>query len=239
MLLKSTLDYRFLRHNLFRMLKFLKRYSLGVVLFLFAGITCSCCSNNFVSDPSCGIKIIATPSLSKRYPIVNYPPSVWKKSHKSLHPFVRFLCKNNAKLSPEYAEKIVEIYYKEAQIENINVLVAIAQMAHETAYLKFNGTVDAKQYNFAGIGTLDTATPGNLFPNETIGVRAHIQHLKSYASDEALKTQNVDPRRHLLLGKPKAHTIHDLTRRWATDPDYGRKIEKFIQRIAQECDASM
>lgn len=221
------------------MLKFLKRYSLGIIVFLFAGIACSCCTNNFVSDPSCDIKIIATPSLFKRHPIVNCPPSAWSKSHKSLHPFVRFLCKNNSKLSPEYAQKIIEIYYKEARIENINVLVAVAQMAHETAYLKFNGTVDAKQYNFAGIGTLDTNTPGNLFPDETTGVRAHIQHLKSYASDEPLKTPNVDPRRHFLLGKQKAHTIHDLTRRWATDPNYGQKIESFIHRIIQECDASM
>ena len=44
-----------------------------------------------------------------------------------------------------------------------------------------------KLFNFAGIGTTGGGVPGNSYPDVRTGVRAQIQHLKAYATDEPLK----------------------------------------------------
>ena len=50
------------------------------------------------------------------------------------------------------------------------------------------------QYNFAGIGTTGGGVPGNSYPDVRTGIRAQIQHLKAYATDEALVKECVDDR---------------------------------------------
>ncbi len=59
----------------------------------------------------------------------------------------------------------------------------------ESAWLKFGGIVKIEQFNFAGLGALDGNSQGQAasFPDVRTGIRAQIQHLKAYASSEALK----------------------------------------------------
>ena len=64
----------------------------------------------------------------------------------------------------------------------------------ETGFLKFGGDVKKDQYNFAGIGAIGGGSSGAKFDSIRIGIRAHVQHLKAYASKEALKQPVVDPR---------------------------------------------
>ena len=54
--------------------------------------------------------------------------------------------------------------------------------------------MDISQYNFAGLGALDGGASGASFESVRIGIRAQIQHLKAYATDEALNLECVDPR---------------------------------------------
>ena len=64
------------------------------------------------------------------------------------------------------------------------------------ATLEVGGIVLPTQNNYAGIGALNGNAKGQAatFPDPRTGVRAQIQHLKAYASKEALVNGCVDPR---------------------------------------------
>lgn len=93
-------------------------------------------------------------------------------------------------------KELAEIFVSEAKAEGVRADVAWAQSLHETGYFKYGGIVKASQNNYAGIGALNGNAEGQAanFPTPTIGVRAQIQHLKAYASKEALVNECVDPR---------------------------------------------
>ena len=91
-------------------------------------------------------------------------------------------------------EAFCQIYYDEARAEGVKPEVAFAQAMNETGFLRFGGDVSITQYNFAGLGATGGGVSGNVFPNVRTGVRAQIQHLKAYASNEGLKNACVDQR---------------------------------------------
>jgi hypothetical protein len=145
-----------------------------------------------------------------------------------------FLIKNNSELSRKYVENIVRIYFKECQMESINVAAAIAQMALETGFLRFGGAIQRHQNNFAGMGSVYDTHRGLSFSTAEEGIRAHIQHLKTYASNEPLSNPCVDPRRKFIQKSPhfgKVKTVYDLSGIWATDGDYGEKLAKIIRNL--------
>ena len=147
---------------------------------------------------------------------------------------VAFILYNVPTLNVEYVEKIVSFYIQEANRENVNYDVAIAQMLLETSFLRFTGTVQKEQFNFAGIGAINQSTEGHWFPSELIGVRAHIQHLKGYATRSLLIGKLVDPRYPILerLGLiGSAPTVRGLSGRWAKEPDYGDKIFTIVKKL--------
>ena len=134
-------------------------------------------------------------------------------------------------------EKFCQIYVEEAKAENIKVEVAFMQAMLETGWLKFSGTVEISQYNFAGIGALDGGVKGASFSSVREGVRAQIQHLKAYANKEPLKNQQVDPRFHLVK-RGTAKYVEWLGQQenpsgygWATGSEYGNKILKLIKEL--------
>jgi hypothetical protein len=103
-------------------------------------------------------------------------------------------------------------------------------MVHETSFLKFGGTVQARQNNFAGLGTVDINSPGLSFPDIQTGALAHVQHLKAYGSNEPLKSTLVDPRfRYVKRGS--APTMKALTGKWAADTLYGEKLMKYYRTL--------
>jgi hypothetical protein len=145
-----------------------------------------------------------------------------------------FLIKNNSELSQKYVENIVKIYFKECHVESINVAAAIAQMALETGFLKFGGAIQRHQNNFAGMGSVYDTQRGLSFATTEEGIRAHIQHLKSYASNGPLNNPCVDPRRKFIQKSPhfgKVKTVYDLSGVWAADGDYGEKLAKIIRNL--------
>jgi hypothetical protein len=84
--------------------------------------------------------------------------------------------------------------------------------------------------NFCGLGAIDASQQGAHFPSPQIGARAHIQHLKAYATDAPLRQELVDPR-YRLVRYGSAPTLDGLAGSWAADRDYSRKIRSILERL--------
>ena len=129
----------------------------------------------------------------------------------------------NPSVDPIYVRFLHRAYAAATAREGVSMLVALAQMVHETGALAFGGSVRASQYNFAGLGAVSDTAPGLSFANMQTGVLAHVQHLKAYATTGPLQTDLVNPRFHLVR-RGSAPTVTGLTGTWATDPLYAEKV---------------
>ncbi|MBR1647641.1 MAG: glucosaminidase domain-containing protein [Selenomonadaceae bacterium] len=93
---------------------------------------------------------------------------------------------------------LVNLYWIEASREGIRPDIAMCQAIKETGTWAYGGDVIPEQNNYCGLGTTGGGVKGAFFPNPQIGVRAHIQHLLSYASKRPPKVDIVDPRYELI-----------------------------------------
>lgn len=143
-----------------------------------------------------------------------------------------FLRKNNPKISDSEARLMATLYHNEAAIESVNADIAFVQMCLETSFLRFGGLVTPDMHNYCGLGAIGPEKPGERFPTAQLGVRAHIQHLKAYASTDGLRQDLVDPR-FTYVKRGSAPTIYDLAGRWASDREYGKKLEGLLNRLYQ------
>lgn len=126
--------------------------------------------------------------------------------------------------------QLPQLYRKEATIEGVNSDIAFCQMCLETNFLEFGGILKPEQYNFGGLGTVDNEVESASFPSPEIGVRAHIQHLKAYASLEPLVQDIVDPRFEFVT-RGVAPYLQQLSSRWSDDPTYGDQILALVRRL--------
>jgi hypothetical protein len=141
-----------------------------------------------------------------------------------------FLLKTNPWAEKIYVENLAFVYTEEAAIEGVNHDMAFAQMCLETGYLRFGGLVTPDMNNFCGLGSIGPGQTGESFPNTRIGVRAHIQHLKAYATEAPLKEKLVDPRyRYVRYGS--SPSIKGLSGTWAADSFYAEKISEILVRL--------
>lgn len=103
-------------------------------------------------------------------------------------------------------EDIVRYYYEEAGREGIRPDVALCQALKETGFFAYGGDVSPKQNNFCGLGATGNREPGASFATPQLGVRAHIQHLMAYATQERPHGTIVDPRyKHVVVNRPDIH----------------------------------
>lgn len=135
----------------------------------------------------------------------------------------------NKSLTLNEIKSIVDLYIKEAKIEGVNHDVAFCQMCLETGFLRFNGDVDKSQFNFCGLGAIGNGEKGMTFATQEEGVRAHIQHLKAYASKEALTQPSINERIRFVK-RGHVEDIHGLTGTWAADTLYGTKLNMMLKR---------
>lgn len=142
---------------------------------------------------------------------------------------IMFLKANNEKALETFPE-LPKYYREEALIEGVNYDIAFCQMCLETGYLRFGGDVKPEQNNFAGLGAIGGGVEGAHFQSPRLGVRAHIQHLKAYASREPLVQELVDPR-FRFVSRGIAPLVDQLSGRWAADLDYGTKILAILKRL--------
>lgn len=129
--------------------------------------------------------------------------AIMSKAQATASQMAAFCLSKNA--SPQLpsctVEELARMFIEEGEAEGVRGDVAFAQSLHETGYFKFGGIVLPSQNNYAGIGALNGNAAGQAasFPDPRTGVRAQIQHLKAYASTEALVNERVDPRFSLVV----------------------------------------
>jgi hypothetical protein len=87
--------------------------------------------------------------------------------------------------------------------------------------------------NYCGLGSIGPGQAGEIFPSPEIGVRAQIQHLKAYATDEPPTREVVDPRRRWVR-YGSAPTIYALAGAWASDREYGKKLKMILDTLYKE-----
>ena len=180
------------------------------------------------------LTIISCAMLRPEKPVVierpELPLYIMSKGNVSAEKMALFLLKNNPAINSDYAHILTRIYVEEAAFEGVNHDIAFVQMCLETGYLRFGGDVKPEQYNFAGLGAVGNGEPGLSFPEPRIGVRAQIQHLKAYGSEEPLKGELVNPR-FRFVQRGRAPTYEGLAGTWAVDRQYAVKLKTILERL--------
>lgn len=142
---------------------------------------------------------------------------------------IMFLKSNNEAALQKFPD-LPKLYREEAAIEGVNYDIAFCQMCLDTSFLQFIGEIDASQNNFANLGSVGGGTTGATFPSARVGVRAHIQHLKAYASLEPIVQDIVDPRFRFVT-RGVAPLIQQLSGRMSADLQYGDRLLAMIRRL--------
>jgi len=164
------------------------------------------------------------------------PNRIMSNGTLSKNSLVDFLLRNNPGIGRNRAMNIVDLYISEAATEGVNYEIAFAQMCYHTNYLSFNGTfARSNSNNFYGCTSLENNRAAYNFSSVQTGIRAHIQHLKGYASRERLRNNYVDPRFYQIEvshGWGSAPTVNSLSNKWAGF-DYADKINSILNRMYQ------
>lgn len=142
---------------------------------------------------------------------------------------ITFLRNNSEEAVSRYPD-LPRLYREEASIEGVNYDLAFSQMCVETGFLAFGGAIQPEQNNFAGLGDAAGSPNGASFASARIGVRAHIQHLKAYATTAPLVQAVVDPRFNF-VARGVAPLVGQLSGRWSADLGYGDKILAIARRL--------
>ena len=136
-------------------------------------------------------------------------------------------------------ETFCQMYYDEAVAEGVRPEVAFVQTMKETGWLQYGGDASIEQFNFAGLGTTGGGVAGNSYPDVRTGIRAQIQHLKAYATADALTQECVDER-YEYVTKGSAPYVEWLGQQenpegygWATADNYGYSIVDMISKLKQ------
>lgn len=144
---------------------------------------------------------------------------------------VSFFFENNRAADRAKVSRMASYYIEESRVEGVNSDVAFAQMCLETGFLRFGGLVTVSMNNFCGLGSIGPGKSGVSFPDERTGVRAHVQHLKGYATAKPLAQDAADPRYRYINPKGKAPTVASLSGTWAADRAYGSKLAELVEKI--------
>ena len=192
-----------------------------------------------IDSPSAVAEI--SPEIPPEIPVVPRTPElIMGKGIVPVDKLSGFLLMNNPGADPDFVGDLSRYYIEEAAAEGVNHDIAFSQMGLETGFLRFGNLVSIEMNNFAGLGSTGLPGPdgqperGHSFPDARTGVRAHIQHLKGYASAEPLNLELVNPRYRYLVMLQRIGTspnIHGLTGTWAMDPQYSEKIITILRRL--------
>jgi hypothetical protein len=140
-----------------------------------------------------------------------------------------FLKANNEDALAQFPD-LPKLYREEAAIEGVNYDIAFSQAMVETNFLRFGGDLKPSQNNFGGLGSVGGDPEGATFPSARLGVRAHIQQLKAYASLEPLVQEVVSPRFRFVT-RGIAPLVQQLSGRWSADLNYGDRIMAVLRRL--------
>lgn len=145
------------------------------------------------------------------------------------------------KKNPSVAQSVLDmvpLYLSEGKAEGVRGDIAFAQSCLETGNFTFSGSaVTLSQNNFCGMGVTSNGMKGNSFDTPQLGIRAQVQHLKAYASTDALKNACIDPR-FKYVTRGCAEYVEWLGQKenpdgkgWAAGAGYGEKILSILKGI--------
>ena len=145
------------------------------------------------------------------------------------------------KKNPSVAQAVLDmvpLYLSEGKAEGVRGDIAFAQSCLETGNFTFSGSaVTLSQNNFCGMGVTSNGMKGNSFDTPQLGIRAQVQHLKAYASTDALKNACIDPR-FKYVTRGCAEYVEWLGQKenpdgkgWAAGAGYGEKILSILKGI--------
>jgi hypothetical protein len=133
---------------------------------------------------------------------------------------------------------MVPLYLSEGKAERVRGDIAFAQSCLETGNFTFYGSaVTLSQNNFCGMGVTSNGMKGNSFGTPQLGIRAQVQHLKAYASTDALKNACIDPRfKYVTRGCAEyaewlGQKENPDGKGWAAGAGYGGKILSILKSI--------
>ena len=143
--------------------------------------------------------------------------------------------------NPSVAQSVldmVSLYLSEGKAEGVRGDIAFAQSCLETGNFTFSGSaVMFSQNNFCGMGVTANGMKGNSFDTAQLGIRAQVQHLKAYASTDALKNACIAPRfRYVTRGCAEyaewlGQKENPAGKGWAAGAGYGKKILSILKGI--------
>ena len=169
-------------------------------------------------------------SIPRQKEPVKLSKKIMDTGRMNANQLTAYFLSRNANAKRAHIKKFAQYYIDEAAAEGVNSDVAFAQMCLETGYLRFGGLVQPEFHNYCGLGAMDAEHPGEQFPDERTGVRAHIQHLQAYGTTEdvQLVKELVDPRYNWVHKTKFVENIYGLAGTWAADPLYGQKLETVL-----------
>jgi len=144
----------------------------------------------------------------------------------SIEEMTSVLTAENPDIDDDFARDFSALYIKEAEAEGINHDIAFSQMCYETNFLKFDNKLSRRSNNFGGIGGAR-----EYFRSALIGVRAQIQHLKAYATEDPPAQKLVDPC-YYNVRFGSAPTLYGLSGKWSADLSYGEKVKNLLEYAA-------
>lgn len=159
------------------------------------------------------------------------------QAQASVEQMRAYIKKVNPKV-PESVIKMIPYYIAEGAAEGVRGDIAFAQSCLETGNFTFSGSaVTLDQNNFCGMGVTSNGMKGNSFKTPQLGIRAQIQHLKAYASNEKLNNTCMDPR-YTYVKRASAPYVEWLGIQenpngggWASGKGYGSKILNILSNI--------
>ena len=148
------------------------------------------------------------------------------------------------KKNPSVAQSVLDmipLYLSEGEAEGVRGDIAFAQSCLETGNFTFSGSaVTLSQNNFCGLGVTQRGKTGLSFESPQLGIRAQVQHLKAYASTDALINERIDPRfRYVTRGcAPYVEWLgqkeNPQGKGWAAGAGYGEKILSILKAVMEE-----
>ncbi len=148
------------------------------------------------------------------------------------------------KKNPDVVQSVlgmIPLYLSEGRAEGVRGDIAFAQSCLETGNFTFSGSaVTLSQNNFCGMGVTSNGMKGNSFDTPQLGIRMQVQHLKAYASKDALANDCIDPRfKYVTRGCAEyvewlGQKENPAGKGWAAGAGYGEKILAILKALMDE-----
>lgn len=135
-----------------------------------------------------------------------------------------------AKGKPVLFRQAIPLAYRLSLQYGIDPVVTIAQIAIETGYCRYGGKVTPAHKNTCGLKARD-GKGFHKFATWAEGIEAHVQHLALYANSPKLRGKEIVDPRHFDSLRGTAKTVNQLSMKWATNSEYGNKINSLCRQI--------